>query len=882
MADKHLLDRFLKWWGEKVLTRPGWLLLLIFVAAGFCVNYTVRNVGIDTDTTKMVSPDLPFQKDRKRYERLFPQDTDAILLVVEASTPETTSEAIDQLGALLRAEKKHIKSVYIPGEDEFFKRQGLLYLDLNELETLAAELARAQPFIAKLYEDFSLRGFFSILSQALQAEDLPLALTPVLNKVSEAIQAVLLGEFYRLSWQQLMLGKETGFGTTERFMMVQPVLDFDQLLPAEQPLAIIHRLIDKVQNESYPDVSVRMTGEIMLEHEELLSVRQSMEIAGAISLILVCGALLIGLRSPKLMLATLITLVLGLIFSAAFATFAVGALNLISIAFAVLYIGLGVDYAIHLCLRYRELMQERQPPSQAMVNGLRAVGPSLVLCALTTAIGLYAFVPTAYAGISELGIIGGTSLFIALGVTFTILPALLRLMPLKPVETWRKTDSAFVPRQYADFPLRHGAALRWSAFLLTLLALGLTCQVKFDFNPVNLRNPNSESVKTFKYLMESEETSPMTIAVLADGASKTHGLENRLEQLDVVEKTVSMFDLVPDNQEEKLALIEEMALLLGPQLTQDLPPLPEGRNQIQAVKKFLTAVNKAIEKRQNTAEAEALVQLREQLERFIETYESLDPPASQALIDRLQTSLLSTLPYIMDDLQKGLEAAEFGLQDIPKDLAKRWLSPEGVYRIQVFPEKDLNKLANLRAFVNRVRTVAPQATDLPVIYLETMNAIIGAFQQAFVGALVAITVLLLLILRNLKDTLLVLLPLILAAVFTGASTVVFNIPFNFANIIVLPLLFGLGVDNGIHMVNRLRHFGSKNEKLLTTSTARGVFYTALTTIFSFMSLGFQVHAGIASIGQLLAIGLFFTLLCTLLLLPAFSIKRQQVSRIDFV
>jgi hypothetical protein len=271
-----------------------------------------------------------------------------------------------------------------------------------------------------------------------------------------------------------------------------------------------------------------------------------------------------------------------------------------------------------------------------------------------------------------------------------------------------------------------------------------------------------------------------------------------------------------------------------------------------------------------------LLELSEALDRFMEYVDTLpDEQQQSAALNKLQSVILGTLPTTIEKLKRSLEAEPITLDSIPTHIKERWIGKNGIYRVQVSPKKDLNDLENLREFIQEAQKVDPDVTDLPVTYLESMNEVVRAFQQAFGIALVAITILLLIIQRNIKDTLLVLLPLLLASLFTAAATVVFNVPFNFANIIALPLLFGLGVDSGIHMAHRLHYLHPDEESLLGGSEAQGVFYGALTTIFSFTSLAFTSHQGTASMGILLSVGLLMTLICSLVVLPAFSELRLR-------
>ncbi len=390
----------------------------------------------------------------------------------------------------------------------------------------------------------------------------------------------------------------------------------------------------------------------------------------------------------------------------------------------------------------------------------------------------------------------------------------------------------------------------------------------FDFNPVNLRDPHSESVQTFKKLLGTKETSPMYLTALADGETEVHLLEHRFESLDEVSSAISIFDFVPSNQEEKLLIVDEMALLLGPQLELPLKLRP-GTTSLEDIRQFHEALTESPD-----ADQALQGRLKHTLKRFIDQCQLLSPPQCQAQIDRLQFALLATFPLTMEKLRLGMEASPFDVEDLPQELKQRWVTPEGVFRIDLFQEKDLNVLDHMLEFVQEVRRIYPDIAGLPVAYIESMRVIVGAFQQAFATAVVVISLLLLCILKSARDTLLVLLPLVLGAVLTGAVSAWVGLPFNYANIIALPLLFGLGVDSGIHMVHRI-HELPPGRSVLTTSTARGIFFSALTTLCSFVSLAFISHVGIASLGRLLAIGLSVTLICTFFILPAFAVKQSN-------
>ncbi len=858
----HLAASLTRW----PLVHPLWTLLGLILGAALSVYYAAGHLSVDTSTENMLDPDLPFIQKRHQVERLFPQDKNAILLIVESAVPEVSEAATYRLKTLLIQHPEAIQAVYLPLLHPFLDRQGLLYLKTEELERLTSDFAKAQPFIARLYEDFSLASLLALLTQALRYEDrLPVALDPVAVKIYQALDAIAADRDYLLSWRDLLFTPKQAIGHTVQFVIVSPALDPTQMLPAEKAITAIRNAIDQVKIIDGIPVSAKMTGEPVLEYEEMLSIRHGTELAGAASLLLVCLALLVGFRSLKLTWITLLTLALGLAYSVGFAALAVGSLNLISIAFAVLYIGMGVDYATYLVLRYRELLLDGLPPREALKQSLRVISPALFLCALTTALGMYAFIPTAYRGVSELGIIAGSSMFIVVLVTLTLIPALLTLTPkLTLPQTWQKRRTLFLPKAWAEFPYRHWQGIKRLTFFLSLAALGGLCGIEVDFNPVNLRDPNSESVQAFKELLRLQEASPMFLTVLAEGESEAKRLKARLAQLETVKAAVSVFDLVPQDQEDKLAIIEEMALLLGPDHPLELQPGSTSLADLAAFRQALAQTNAS------AFSPQVYTHLTGALDRFIERCRSLPHPQCQTLIDRLQFSLLATFPKAMAKLRQGLEATPFEVADLPEDLRERWVAAPDIYRIDLLPAKDMNVLDHVREFVQEVRKIYPDVTGLPLIYIESMQVILEAFLQAFALAVILITLLLLFLLRSIRDTFLVLLPLVTGSILTGASTAWIKLPFNYANVIALPLLFGLGVNYGIHMVHRL-HQLPPNRSVLTTATARGIFFSALTTLCSFASLGLVSHVGIASMGKLLGLGLSWILLCTFLILPAFAV-----------
>ncbi|MDH5479757.1 MAG: MMPL family transporter [Nitrosomonas sp.] len=846
-----------------------WVILFALIIVSLSVVYTARNLGVHTDTTDMLSEDVPFRVNHERYKEVFPQYKDTMLLVVDAPTPEQAHRTAKRLANHLQQDDVNFYDAYYLSGEEFFEKNGLLYKSIPELERITDHLAAAQPLVARIADDPTLYTFASVLTEAVDelrdGRDLDLA--PILIGVSATLDVQFSGASRALSWQAL-LGGERQEDNYQELILVRPKLDYTQLFAAEQSIAAIRDAAQAVGLTDEAVEKMRITGAVALAYDELNSAMLGAQDAGLVALVMVAVVLFMALRTPGAVLTVLLSLIIGLLLTAAFATFAVGHLNLISIAFAVLYIGLGVDYAIHFLLRHQELRQSgRSVPDTLFTTG-GDMGRSLMVCAVTTAIGFYAFMPTAYRGVAELGLISGTGMLISLLITLTLAPALQRFFPTRQRISYISVKPI---NEALDIP-RHSKKL---VYVVTTIAIAASVvvlpQIKFDYNLLNLNNPQAESVQTFRELLADAEDSPWHIIALADDHQETEQIIQRLSDLPEVDKVVSILDLVPTEQIAKSQLIEEMALTLGPIMfsapsqTQIFYSVSQQRLKLETLKQSLETF---IAEQPDHSVAIPASALKKSLGNLLTQLKRSDnSERAQQLLDAVSHDLLSLLPDSIWRLQMALEAELFTQQALPESLSSHWLSHNNVYRLAVYPTENINDNDALLRFVRAVQQVNPYATGAPVISLEAGEAVVDAFVHAFSLALLGVTLALLVLLRNVVSTLLVLVPLLLAALFTAAGTVYLGMPFNFANIIALPLLLGIGIDCSVHMVHRSRNTGVVYENLLHTSTARAIFYSTLTTLMGFGSLAFSPHQGTASMGFLLAIGVLLTLVCVLIILP---------------
>ena len=815
--------------------------------------FTARNLGINTSTTDMISAETPFRANAIAFKQAFPQFSDLIVIVIDAPTPEQAERTAAHLEIAIRAKPALFDRVERPGSEPYFRRNGLLFLETEELQALADRLARAEPLLAALAREPNLAGLFEVLTPALQ-EGSDGAIEDLLAQIARV--AVTKGA--ELSWRELV-----DLGASRRqILLAKPALNTGSLAPGAEALAEIRDLVaqleanrtaavrggpESVESER---VRVRLTGSVALDYEELQSAAIGGKTAGLISLTLVTLLMIVGLRSAALILPAMITLLAGLIWTAAFAAIAVGHLNLISVAFAVLFVGLGIDFSIHYGLRYREALGEPKRDHDALETAASQVGGSLAVSALCAALGFLSFLPTEYRGLAELGVISGGGMAIALFLNLTLLPALLALFPEPTATSGHPAD--------ARITARHHKAIVVAAIALCAVGAGVAPHAEFDFNPMNLKDPDAESVIAFNGLAADGRNGIYAIDLLTPDRTLGKAEADRLRTLSEIGDALTVDSLVPNGQSEKLSIIEETAFFLVPALD---PETVRG-----------------------TLEAEERTAVLEKFRMFLTDYaadgtgpqakvatrlaSALEGPAGNAdLAAAFEQRVTKHLPAMLSDLRLALSAGPVTVDDLPDHVRSAWIAENGRARVQLRPAQPIAGNADLRRFARAVLAAAPTAVGTPVTITEAGDAVVRAFQQATLYAFVAVCLVLLVLLRSVIDVALVLFPLVLAAIFTGATAVLLGLPFNFANVIVLPLLFGLGVASGIHLVTRARRTVDTVE-LMRTSTPRAVLFSALTTIASFGSLALSGHRGMTSMGQLLTIAVAYTLVSTLIVLPA--------------
>ena len=820
------------------------------VLALLAVAVSAVRLGVTTDTDTLFAPSLPWKQREAALKRLFPQQSDLLVAVIDADLPEAADATAAGLAAAMTADSAHFTNVRRPDASPYLDRAGLLFLDLPVLQALLDQTIDAQPFLGQLAADPSARGLFAALSLlgmgVQQGQDLSSFAGP-LGAFHTALAAAARNEAQPLSWQRLLAGPASELGGPYRFVLATPRQEYNELEPGGTATNLLRMAAARQEFVASGLARVRVTGSVALSDEEFATVAQGAALGLIGSLLLVTLWLVLAVRTWRMVVPIVLTLLLGLLLTTLFAAVTSSPLNLISVAFAILFVGIAVDFAIQFCVRFRDAQRDHAMIPALGVTAERAGGQIMVASAATAA-GFLAFVPTAFVGVAELGLIAGGGMLIAFAVTLLFLPACLVLF--NP-----RAASAEVGARWAAPADRALSRHAWPVVLVfavvAMAGAASLPRLRFDSDPLHTKDPTTEAMRTLTDLAANPLTSPTTIDILRPDATSAAALAAAAEQLPSVAQAITLTSFVPVDQTAKLALIKDAAAVLGPTLAMRAPASPVVADDLRlAARSALAQLDRAAPK---LAAGHPLRAVADDLRAL-----SAAPDPVLLAMDR---SLVRFLPAQLDRLRTGLGARLVTLADLPPDLVREWQAPDGQVRVQLTARPG----ADIHAFVEQVTGLAPDAGGTAVTIVATAATIIQAFIQAAVGALLAITVILAVALRRVRDVALVLAPLLLSMLMTALIAVLVPIPLNFANIIALPLLLGVGVSFNIYFVMNWRRGMTEH---LASPTARAVVFSALTTGTAFGSLALSQHPGTASMGALLLISLGCTLVASLVFVPA--------------
>ncbi len=847
------------------------------------VIFTQQKMELLTGRDDLMPKNASFQVDYRAYRAEF-GDQEEIVAVIESEDAEKSTRAADALYERLNREKGVFREVFYPGGLSYFRKNGLLFMPLEDIRNLRNTLTMAAPVLKDLAAAPSVQTLFTSLTRQIDeyiahpSEESLRSLTFMLSTLDKGFKG-FDGKHSALSMDSFLKGSSDGKPSMienagkQQVITILPVKEQDSFVPAEKAITSVRTaLSETLKKPEFKGISAGLTGVPVLEYEEMATSQRDMEIATVLSLSLTVILLLFTFRGLLNVIAAMVSLIVGICVSFGFATAVIGHLNILSMVFAIMLIGLGVEYGIQVVLRYQEELKLGASGLEAIETGLAANVRSIIMAAATVALAFATFALTDFKGISELGIIAAGGVVICVITTFTVLPAMLILL-----ERFRKNGhQAPITRfQASEHPLlktlfNNPRTVTAVTLLLSLVCVYPTIKTRFDYNLMNLQAKGLQSVEYAYKLMRSKENSGYFAVVTARDKGDARQLTERLEKLPAVDHVVSLLALVPDRQGEKLT---ELAALR--QVMNQVRPVPYEENlrpmELPAVfENFHGRVQKlkrTLEERK-AAEARPVAAFLTTLDGFFASLEKEKDRNALGMLREFQGGMFAQLPDKLRMLKESLEAAPVSEADLPGQLKQRFVGKNGKLLLQVAAKKEIFEREPLEEFVKQVKTVMPNATGEPVMVYESLTVLRDSYLRAFGYAFIGIAVILLINFKSIRFALIGSLPLAAGLLLMVGGMWLAGISFNSANIIVLPLILGVGIDSAIYIINRYRQGDESPATVAMSSAGIGVFLNALTILFSFGALMVSHHQGVFSIGAVMSLGMVASVAVFLAFLPA--------------
>jgi hopanoid biosynthesis associated RND transporter like protein HpnN len=840
------------------IRHPLIVLLAVVVLTAAAVVYMAQHFAMTADTAQLISPKLDWRKREIVFEKAFPQLQNLTMIVVDGATPELADDGASRLAAALQKRPDLFHNVRRPDGGPFFDRNGLLLLPMDDVASATASLIKVQPILSSLANDPSLRGVLKMLSFILlgvQNGEVKLQdIEPQMTGLAETFEKAAAGQPAFYSWRTLVAGPSPDLHDKRRIILVQPVLNYAELEPGQATSEAIRATARSLGLDPAHGVTVRLTGPVPLADEEFGTLADDAHLIMGAMVAALLGILWLAVRSKRIVIAILGTTLIGLILTAAVGLMATGRFNLISVAFIPLFVGLGVDFSIQFSVRSLAERLVQPDLETALAATGSAIGKALALSAAAIGAGFFAFLPTSYLGVAELGTIAGLGMIVAFVLSVVLLPVFLVL--LRAPEGGMEEVGFTMLAPVDAFVHHHRREVLTVALVAAVASCALLPLLRFDFNPLNLKSAKVESMTTLHDMVNDPDWTLDAINVLAPSVADAASLAQRLKELPEVARVVSLNSFVPEHQKDKLMLIADAVDVVEPVLDVEPAEPPTDGEVQESLGTTAAALRQAAAQATDQAAASSARRLADVLDRLKAGPSEVRAAAAAAVVPPLK--------IMLEQVRALLQARPVSLETLPRSLVDEWTTKDGQARLLVLPHDDHNN-ESLRRFVQAVKTVAPDATGWPIFTSASGASVVDAFLQAGTYSFVTITLLLVLVLRRVRDVVLTVLPVVLSGLLTFATCAAFDLPLNFTNIIALPLLFGVGVAFNIYFVLAWR---AGETAMLQSSLMRAVVFSALVTATAFGALWLSSHPGTASMGRLLMISLGWELLVTLLFRPA--------------
>ncbi len=879
--------------GFKLFAWP--LLALAVVLAGLSVYYTFTHLAIRTSRNDLVASNQRLMKQTEKMDKAF-GGRDGMVVVVENGHPQRAIKFANELAAKLKRYPNYFPELFYHINPERFKSSALLYLDTKDLNDIKDSLLGEQNLLSGLAANPRLTTFYRLVNDQIAQSMIGHVFTGFLTEKPKQelpdlslLNASLGGLSDRLGGKKAQSSlfssffpKELGdlegagyfFTENDKFLLFLVTPKGKGYASRSKDLALLRTVVDQVKTD-FPGLQVGVTGPDALEADEMSSSMKDVTLATWLSLLGQMGLLILFFRSLRRTLVEGLVLVLGLCWTFALVTLVVGHLNLLSLIFAPLMLGLTIDYGIHwFCRLEEEEGAAGGCTTEVLGCTFRRSAPGIVYAGLAAVVS---FVPLAFVGfkgLAELGLILAMGILVMLVATLILVPALVTITEKCPPP---QVSQNCPPR---PTPFLH---LHWRRpGLLVALGVAVTALggvslhfVPFDLNPLHLQNPHTQSVVWEYKLIQDSKYSTSYGALATASLQELKARTEALKKLPTVSHVESILSFLPQKVTEKRQILKEMLPTLN---AINFPGAPAGPSDPQALAAILGRINfKMAEAAKNLGKDQADTKKQiEETHRLIDNIIPLlkvnSPQTTRRLADYsrvLFSDLRSTWDLFRGYVETGLTVPPPTLQDLPQSVRERFISPQGTYLIRIFPSEDAWNFGPLKRFVKSLWSVDPNTVGDPVLLYTFTLGFRNSILWAAGVALLAIAFMLVLLFRSLKMAMLAMIPLVVGTGLTLNMMWLLNLPFNQANVLFVPLILGEGIEFGIIILARWRLEESARAITLPASTAKGVALAALTTTLGFGSLMVSGHQGTFSLGLLATVGSLSVLLASLSILPAF-------------
>ena len=893
-SNKHtLLNKLFRFIERLAFKHSLIVVALSIILAGLSIWVTGEKLTFKTGRGDLVAKGLPYVKLYEEYRDQF-EDLEGMVIVAESESPEKMAEFAETLAAKLKVRPDLFSQVIYKFDTSYFRSRFLLYLDPPDLESLQTKLEEHQNFIESVNASPGLNPLLNEINREISSGMVDSLMTDFLGGddaeeeekkndendlnlliriIKEMNRSLEKNYHYKSPWQSLFNSgeeslREKGYLVSKNekllFILAVPNEDETSFTGYKDSVYSARELIAEVKKD-FPSISVGLTGEDVISTDEMITTQKDVELASKIALGGVALLFIIAFKGIVKPLLAVFSLLIALAWSLGFTSLTVGHLNILSVVFTTILIGLGIDFGIHILERYKEERKEGDDISTALQKTLQGTGQGNFSGAITTAMAFGAMVLTDFIGIVELGWIAGWGILFCMIAMVLLLPALVTLE-----EKWRKpvytksiekpitASISWIDRFFSHYKLIITAC----CFLVLVSSLALRT-AHFDYNLLNLQTKGTEAVKYEMRILENAGRSAWSAAMLADTLEEVRQKETQLKTLPTIENVESIAAMVPKHQEENLQYVREN---LSPLLSELYVEEEDESFSLKALTKTLKRIRFKLQGREG--KEDKVAQAAREIDKFFKEVESVEEDLAEAQLQEFSEELFVDYRGLMADLKKNAEPKLVEISEIPKSLRDRYISKQGKYLITIFPSVDIWNLDERNRYLKDLRSVDANVTGSAVHMFNSTRLMTEGYINGGIYAMTAIIIYVFIVFRNPRTVFFILLPVIAGSIWTVGIMELTGLKLNMANLVILPLILGIGVVNGIHITHRYREEKDKNSVVLGKSTGQAVILSSLTTMIGFGSMMVADHYGVFSLGLVLTLGVFCCLVASITFLPA--------------